>query len=411
MNKNYFNTIKAIVLLVIISLLTVITVFQAKQKHNNSNAITEDPETTSPTYKNASSSLNPDLSIYNTISGSNNDILENVIIKDNYFLIGNTNSNDYDFNKNTNQSIFVSKFTKSLTLINTIFIEQARYISSIDFGQNLGILLQIQDEYRLMFFDTELNQTNSISLNYSYDYMIFIDYLYLYDTEQSIFSVLQEGSFIDINLGYINFEMQQIIKKDSALYIILENNELVYLKLLDNELTPILSLEIDKLIDLTIEKDAIIASTICENLLVITKIDFYGEIIFSYSTGFVDATFVKPIKQTNGYNIYISNSKTSLKVFICLHGDEIERQLLEFVDIKLIYLENESLTIIATNLSQSTSVIKNDIQYTINGGAVQNVFYYPVLNTIFCYSESSLVDFCDNKGKNDIFIFKLNSNK
>ncbi len=405
MDKNGLNIIKAVFLIITIGLLSIISILQTNNKDNISSAVT--PQPAPPTYKNPTKSTNPNIEYYNTIAGSGDEDLYKVITKDNYYVIGSTRSHDGDFCNNTKDSIFVSKINKSGTILKTITIPYQSYFDSIQYKDYIVITYNNTDNANYIAYITfDLSLTTQKTQD-GYDKLYIADnILYGYNTLSSkLYNIIDNTYYC---IGYNNYVMDNIMINNGELVLFLWQNSFVIVKINQGKNNLILELEDISFVNSQYMQEDCFVSVVIDNQLLINKIDYKGNIIFCYEDDFDSPKRVDIITQPNGYDIYISDSNTTQKIFLCNHGDNIYSENLDLANIKYISNDNNNTIIVASTLSNNTVIKTATYDYIINGGEINNVYYDSVLNILFCKSSANNLDLIGS-GFCDIYMFKLNT--
>lgn len=400
--KRSFNTIKAGILILIIAILSIITVIKIKPNKKFTNTSTPPIQENIPKEKLPYNSQNKDLINYNTIGGSGNETLHNVHFRDYYYVIFSTNSIDYDFKANKGDSLFISKVDNNNTILDTIVIGNFIYKDSL-----IGDFLTVLVEREILYMDLDLNIIKKQSLDNMCSRLIqYNNKIYTYCENQGV--IINVDNLSQFNLQTNNFKLTNTYNLNNDLYMFFQGDyELIVLKFDGETFYEIISLIADSIVGINLLNNEFFVASINDNNFIITKIDMFGNIGFVYETGFNKCNYFYVIKKTNGYTIYMCDKIQAIKIFVCLHGDLIKSTNLEYKSLYKTINYTDSYVVVAETIANNASLLINDKEIIINGGVIKNAIFM-TNNMLFCQSDGSNIDFIENHGKSDIFIFKLN---
>lgn len=330
---------------------------------------------------------NPSVIFANNFGGSQEDILFDCFEIDNFFyLFINTNSSDKVFNcsqlssvvlvVNENGNIEKQQTLKDQSIIDCLFFNNNFYVMYSQTILVVNTTLELLDTYKNSYThflkrpDTLINTTTG---------QVYQDETFLLDIKE--FSLLE----------YIN----------DTLFLYKDNNLYIYDKI---HTTP--SYVFEDLLYPTISfDDGFIISGVCDNQTTITKLTTTIDFSYMPDTDCQSQTFVMPYSY--GYSVFQNISQGINQFMLCEHGDLTQQNTLSLFNTnKIINIFNHKVV----GLTSAENLIVVDLDtatYKIINGDISPQRVWLLGDFLFINSSASCIDYSNNFGNTDVFMFKL----
>ena len=419
MKKN-FNTIKAAIIMGIMIIFCIVSVlFFNKQTSSTPPVLATQSQPQEETTK-AKKGISP-VQFYNNFGGNNDDyLLDSKIINENIYLLSKSNSQDKHLSKNTQTNcIYLQKLSLNCDLIETriILSYQNLYNAKIINDNIIIVFKQNNENYKYEYnIHSAISKTTKILQNIN-NCLFFENNIITTEKLESTQNIYLNS--VLITTVSANHTISNIFKYCNNTYICFKNINSIEIFSI-NEKSIKLCFENSTIISTQTIEDFLFISLYTENKVIILKLNLNFEIVFSCEVNDTIFDSVQIIKITNGYNVYCYKTEKQLifSYFLCQHGDLISSSQHTLKDIKNIInleiKENQLLlhaTTKADNFILETLTFSFETKKQVVLNTNTTCINYLILNdkdaTYICLTTTANnLEFSDNFGKSDVFVFK-----